>query len=441
MMEIVYLIIGIIVGFLIGFLISKLNNKKSSSLTIEELDEIKSAKTRAEEKVSLYQNELNELKSNLEKERTKLLEISSEYSKINTQNVNLEEKLSNQKKEIEELQERFRIEFKNLANEILEDKSKKFTEQNQENLRNILDPLRERITDFRKRVDEIHASDTKSYSELTTHLKTLQELNRRMSDEAENLTKALKGDTKVMGSWGEFVLETILEKSGLVKNEHYTIQESFTDETGKRLRPDVVIKLPEKKSIIIDSKVSLVAYEKYSSADDEKEIERAVKDHIFSIRSHIKGLSAKEYQNIEDLNPPDFVLMFIPIEPAFSLAVQKDPSVFNDAFENNIVIVSPSTLLATLRTIENIWRRESQNKNAMEIARRSGMLYDKFVGFVDDLEKIGKKISEADASYHDAKNKLSDGRGNILRSIETIKELGAKASKSLPDNMVKGIED
>jgi DNA recombination protein RmuC len=441
MMEIVYLIIGIIVGFLIGFLISKLNNKKSSSLTIEELDEIKSAKTRAEEKVSLYQNELNELKSNLEKERTKLLEISSEYSKINTQNVNLEEKLSNQKKEIEELQERFRIEFKNLANEILEDKSKKFTEQNQENLRNILDPLRERITDFRKRVDEIHASDTKSYSELTTHLKTLQELNRRMSDEAENLTKALKGDTKVMGSWGEFVLETILEKSGLVKNEHYTIQESFTDETGKRLRPDVVIKLPEKKSIIIDSKVSLVAYEKYSSADDEKEIERAVKDHIFSIRSHIKGLSAKEYQNIEDLNPPDFVLMFIPIEPAFSLAVQKDPSVFNDAFENNIVIVSPSTLLATLRTIENIWRRESQNKNAMEIARRSGMLYDKFVGFVDDLEKIGKKISEADASYHDAKNKLSDGRGNILRSIETIKELGAKASKSLPDNMIKGIED
>ncbi|MCZ7603530.1 MAG: DNA recombination protein RmuC [Melioribacteraceae bacterium] len=408
---------------------------------MKELDEIKSAKTRAEEKVSLYQNELNELKSNLEKERTKLLEISSEYSKINTQNVNLEEKLSNQKKEIEELQERFRIEFKNLANEILEDKSKKFTEQNQENLRNILDPLRERITDFRKRVDEIHASDTKSYSELTTHLKTLQELNRRMSDEAENLTKALKGDTKVMGSWGEFVLETILEKSGLVKNEHYTIQESFTDETGKRLRPDVVIKLPEKKSIIIDSKVSLVAYEKYSSADDEKEIERAVKDHIFSIRSHIKGLSAKEYQNIEDLNPPDFVLMFIPIEPAFSLAVQKDPSVFNDAFENNIVIVSPSTLLATLRTIENIWRRESQNKNAMEIARRSGMLYDKFVGFVDDLEKIGKKISEADASYHDAKNKLSDGRGNILRSIETIKELGAKASKSLPDNMIKGIED
>lgn len=440
-MEIVYLIIGIVVGFIIGFLISKLNNKKDSSLSIEELDEIKSAKTRAEEKVSVYQNELNELKIHLEKERNKFLEISSEYSKINTQNVNLEEKLSNQKKEIEELQERFRIEFKNLANEILEDKSKKFTEQNQENLRNILDPLRERITDFRKRVDEIHASDTKSYSELTTHLKTLQELNRRMSDEAENLTKALKGDTKVMGSWGEFVLETILEKSGLVKDEHYTIQESFTDENGKRLRPDVIIKLPEKKSIIIDSKVSLVAYEKYSSADDEKEIEKAIKDHIISIRSHIKGLSAKEYQNIEDLNPPDFVLMFIPIEPAFSLAVQKDPSVFNDAFENNIVIVSPSTLLATLRTIENIWRRESQNKNAMEIARRSGMLYDKFVGFVDDLEKIGKKISEADASYRDAKNKLSDGRGNILRSIETIKELGAKASKSLPENMIKGIED
>ncbi len=440
-MEIVYLVIGIVVGVIIGFLIAKINNKSGIGITTEELDELKSAKTRAEEKVLIYQQEIAELKTSIENERSKFLEVNSEFSKINTQNSNLEEKLAGQKKEIEELQERFRAEFKNLANEILEDKSKRFAEQNQENLKNILDPLRERITDFRKRVDEIHASDTKSYSELNTHLKNLQELNIRMSEEAENLTKALKGDTKVMGSWGEFVLESILEKSGLVKDDHYTVQESFTDETGKRLRPDVIIKLPEKKSIIIDSKVSLVAYEKYSSADNKVEQEKAVKEHIISIRGHIKGLSAKEYQNIPDLNPPDFVLMFIPIEPAFSLAVQKDPSVFNDAFENNIVIVSPSTLLATLRTIENIWRRENQNKNAIEIARQSGALYDKFVGFMEDLNDIGKRLEQSQDSYRKAVNKLYDGQGNIVRRIENIKELGAKASKSISDKLLNNAEE
>lgn len=440
-MDIIYLIIGLIVGTIIGFLFAKVTSKSAAGISAEEFNEIKSEKTRAEEKVQLYQNEINELKSGLEKERNKLLELSSEFSKISTQNNNLEEKLTNQKKEIEELQERFRTEFKNLANEILEDKSKRFTEQNQENLKNILDPLREKITDFRKRVDEIHATDTKSYSELTTHLKNLHDLNKRMSEEAENLTKALKGDTKVMGSWGEFVLESILQKSGLVKDDHYTVQESFTDETGKRLRPDIIIKLPDQKCIIIDSKVSLVAYEKYSSAENETEKERAVKEHIISMRGHIKGLSAKEYQNIAGLNPPDFVLMFVPIEPAFSLAVQKDPTIFNDAFENNIVIVSPSTLLATLRTIENIWRRENQNKNALEIARRSGALYDKFVGFVEDLDKVGERINQADSAYRDAKNKLSDGRGNILRSIQSIKELGAKASKSLDNNLLESADE
>lgn len=435
-MEIIYLIIGLIVGAIVGYLIAKVTTKSATGISAEEFDEIKSGKTRAEEKVTIYQNEVNELKAILEKERNKLLELSSEFSKISEQNNNLEEKLANQKQEIEELQERFKTEFKNLANEILEDKSKRFTQQNQENLKNILDPLREKITDFRKRVDEIHATDTKSYSELTTHLKNLQDLNKRMSEEAENLTKALKGDTKVMGSWGEFVLESILEKSGLVKDDHYTVQESFTDESGKRLRPDVIIKLPDKKSIIIDSKVSLVAYEKYSSAETETEREKAIKEHIVSIRGHIKGLSAKDYQNLEELNPPDFVLMFIPIEPAFSLAVQKDPTVFNEAFDRNIVIVSPSTLLATLRTIENIWRRENQNKNAIEIARQSGALYDKFVGFIEDLNDIGKRLEQSQESYRKAVNKLYDGQGNIVRRIESIKELGAKASKSLPDKLL-----
>lgn len=440
-MEIIYLVIGLIIGAVAAYIIAKYKYSSGVAITPVELDDLKSQKTRAEEKVNLFQSEVDELKTSLEAQRSKYLELNSDYHKITTQNINLEEKLENQKKEIERMQEKFSTEFKNIANEILEDKSRRFTEQNQQNLKNILDPLRENISEFRKRVDEIHASDTKSYTELTTHLKNLQELNLRMSDEAENLTKALKGDTKVMGSWGEYVLESILEKSGLVKDDHYSIQESFTDKNGKRLRPDIVIKLPDQKSIIIDSKVSLVAYEKYSSAEDEITRERAVKEHIISLRNHIKGLSAKEYQNIAGLNPPDFVLMFVPIEPAFSLAVQKDPTIFNDAFENNIVIVSPSTLLATLRTIENIWRRESQNKNALEIARRSGALYDKFVGFIEDLDKVGERISQADSAYRDAKNKLSDGRGNILRSIQSIKELGAKASKSLDNNLLESADE
>jgi len=440
-MEIIYLVIGLLIGSSAAYIIAKYKYSSGSIISREALDELKSEKSRAEEKVTLYYNEVNELKTSLENERNKYLELNSDYHKVTTQNKNLEEKLENHKKEIEQLQEKFSTEFKNIANEILEDKSRRFTEQNQQNLKNILDPLRENISEFRKRVDEIHASDTKSYSELNTHLKNLQELNQRMSDEAENLTKALKGDTKVMGSWGEYVLESILEKSGLVKDDHYYIQKSFSDETGKKLRPDVIIKLPDQKSIIIDSKVSLVAYEKYSSSENEVEKEKAVKEHILSLRGHIKGLSAKEYQNIVGLNPPDFVLMFVPIEPAFSLAVQKDPTIFNDAFENNIVIVSPSTLLATLRTIENIWRRESQNKNALEIARRSGALYDKFVGFIEDLDKVGERINQADSAFRDAKNKLSDGRGNILRSIQSIKELGAKASKSLDNNLLESADE
>lgn len=434
--ELIYLIIGLIIGSAAAFLIAKFKYASVKGLSLIEADELKTARTRAEEKAVIYENELTELKVALDKERSKFEELNSKFSGIKTENKNLEDKLNDQKKEIEELHERFKTEFKNLASEILEDKSKRFTDTNKELVQNILNPLNDKIIEFRKRVDEIHEADTRSYSQLITHLHNLKEMNLKMSEEAENLTKALKGDSKVMGSWGEFVLENILEKSGLVKDEHYTVQESFKDETGKRLRPDVIIKLPDKKSIIIDSKVSLVAYEKYSSSENKEAGAGHLKDHIISIRNHIKGLSGKEYQKIEDLDPPDFVLMFIPIEPAFSIAVQKDPSVFNDAFENNIVIVSPSTLLATLRTIENIWRRENQNKNAMEIARQSGALYDKFVGFVEDLVEIGKRIDQSKDTYRNAMKKLYDGQGNIIRRIENIKELGAKASKSIPDRLL-----
>jgi DNA recombination protein RmuC len=262
-----------------------------------------------------------------------------------------------------------------------------------------------------------------------------------MSKDANNLTNALKGQTKTQGNWGEFILESILEKSGLVKGREYSVQESLSSSEGRRFQPDVLIKLPENKTIVIDSKVSLISYEKFTSAENEEDRQLALRDFIISIKNHIKGLSAKNYQNLYGIESLDFVLMFMPIEPAFGLAVQNDISLFNDAFEKNIVIVSPSTLLATLRTIASIWRQENQNKNALEIARQSGSLYDKFVGFVDDLTTLGSRIDSAKDSYNSAFNKLRDGRGNLIRGVEKIKRLGAKTAKSLPQSLLDESDD
>ncbi len=264
----------------------------------------------------------------------------------------------------------------------------------------------------------------------------LKDMNQQITQEAKNLTQALKGQTKTQGNWGEFILESILEKSGLEKGREYYVQESFTSESGRRFQPDIIIKLPENKSIVVDSKVSLVSYERYISSDSENEKQNALREHINSIRSHVKNLSSKNYQNLYQLESLDFVLMFMPIEPAFALAVQTDASLFNDAFEMNIVIVSPTTLLATLRTITSIWRQENQNKNALEIARQSGALYDKFVGFTEDLISIGKKMDDAKNTYSSAMNKLVDGSGNLVRRVQRIKELGAKTAKQLPNSLL-----
>jgi DNA recombination protein RmuC len=265
-------------------------------------------------------------------------------------------------------------------------------------------------------------------------------MNQQITQEAKNLTEALKGQSKTQGNWGEFILESILEKSGLVKGREYVVQESLTAESGKRFQPDVIIKLPENKSIVIDSKVSLVAYEKFISSDDENQKALALREHINSIRSHIKNLSSKNYQNLYQLESLDFVLMFMPVEPAFALAVQNDQTIFNDAFEMNIVIVSPSTLLATLRTISSIWRQEKQNRNAMEIAKQSGDMLDKFTAFVEDLLSVGKGLISVKDNYDKAMNKLTDGRGNLINRAEKIKQLGAKASKSLPPNILNRAE-
>lgn len=393
--------------------------------------------SRLEERHSLLENSVADRESKLEHATQRAGDLEKELATLNADYRNLQERLNDQKQELEELQNRFRIEFKNLANDILEEKSKKFTEQNREKLDALLKPLGEKINEFQKRVEETHKEDLKGRSALDQHLKTLQELNQKMSDEARNLTKALKGDTKQQGNWGEVILQRILEKSGLRKGIEYQTQESTTTDDGRRLQPDVIVQLPDEKKLVVDSKVSLTAYEKYASSDDPADQQAALKQHVSSLRAHVKGLGNKNYEQIHGFRSPDFVLMFIPIEPAFAMAMQSDPDLYNEAFDKNIIIVSPTTLLATLATIENVWKQEYQNKNAMEIAERGGALYDKFVLFVESMKDIGNRIQQTQKSYDDAMNRLSEGSGNLLRQTEMLRELGAKASKRIPQDMLE----
>ena len=417
-MEILYSIIALIVGFVLAWIISSLN--------------FKAANSRIEERGRILEKDKIDSELKLNAERQKVLELNSNLSSLQSNQTNLEQKLKEQKVEVENLQEKFTKEFENLANKIFEEKGKRFTEQNKEKLSEILNPLREQINKFEQKVEDTNRESIKGHASLREQLQMLKEMNQKITLEATNLTNALKGQSKTQGNWGEFILESILEKSGLVKGREYIVQESITAETGKRFQPDVIIKLPENKSIVIDSKVSLVGYEKFVSSEVEHEKQLGLREHINSIRAHIKNLSGKNYQNLYQLESLDFVLMFMPIEPAFAYAVQSDASLFSDAFEQNIVIVSPSTLLATLRTISSIWRQEKQNRNAMEIARQSGALYDKFVAFYNDLIDVGKKLDSAKDTYESAMKKIHDGRGNLIVSVEKIKQLGAKTSKSLP---------
>lgn len=438
-MEIIYLIVGLVIGFVIAFLFLK--SKKT--ISIEEAnklnDQINTLKIDAgklAERLKLFEEDKLSLQSELKNERDKSEKLTSENSALRSDYANLQTKLTEQKTEIENLQEKFTKEFENLANKIFEEKGNKFSEQNKEKLSEILIPLKEKISEFEKKVEETNKESIRGHASLKEQLQMLKEMNQQITLEAKNLTTALKGQSKTQGNWGEFILESILEKSGLVKGREYVVQESLTAESGRRFQPDVIIKLPENKSIVIDSKVSLVGYEKFVSSEDEHEKQLALREHINSIRSHIKNLSGKNYQNLYQLESLDFVLMFMPIEPAFAVAVQSDASLFTDAFEQNIVIVSPSTLLATLRTISSIWRQENQNKNAIEIARQSGEMLDKFAAFVDDLISVGKGLVATKDNYDKAMNKLTEGRGNLISRTEKIKKLGAKASKSLPPGIL-----
>ena len=328
-------------------------------------------------------------------------------------------------------------EFKSIANDIFEAKQRSFKEQSQVQLDGLLKPLGEKIKDFEKRVEETYNQESRERFSLIKEVRNLQDINARISKDAINLTNALKGENKTQGIWGEVILERVLEKAGLVRGREYDIQVSLKTETGKRLQPDVIVHLPENKDLIIDSKVSLTAYERHCSLPDLQERSDALKSHVQSLRQHIKQLSVKNYQNLTGIRTLDFVLLFVPVEGAFALAVQQDSELYAEAYDRNIVLVAPSTLLATLRTVQNIWRYEHQNKNAQEIARKAGALYDKFVNFVADLEDVGSRLDSVQTAYDRAHNKLISGKGNLVGRAERLRELGAKVSKALPQNLVE----
>ena len=390
------------------------------------------------------------LRSNQNQQQGAIAELTTQLEQIRVERdqalqraIRLEAELDSERKQVQhridslnEAKEALTNQFKNLANEILEDKTKKFAEQNAQQLDILLKPLQTKLTEFKEQVSSSYEKESRERFALKHEIERLANLNLKMSDEARSLTNVLKGDSKIQGNWGELVLESILESSGLRKGEEYLVQDSHTQADGSRLQPDVIIKLPEGRHLVIDSKVSITAYARHTEAASPDEADKELLAHIQSIRQHIQGLSGKNYAGIADIASVDFVLMFIPIEPAFLSALKSAPNLYQEALSKNIVLVCPSTLMATLRTVAHLWRQDQQNKNAMEIARQCANLYDKFVGFVEDLEQIGKRLDQAQSSYHDAFNKLKTGKGNLIKAAEKVKELGVKPNKMIASNLL-----
>ncbi len=432
---------GILIGSLaVGTLVYLLMNRRMAGAEKSYLVDAAIADT----SLKTSDREVEALNARLQENQQLISQTEAELRKSLVSEATMRSALveqQNQNKEklalLDEAKERMNIEFKNVANEIFESKQRLFKAENKEQLGNLLSPLSNRIKKFEERVEKVYNEESKERHSLIREVHSLQDLNARISKDAINLTNALKGESKTQGTWGEVILERVLEKSGLTKGREYEIQVSMQNEDGRRLQPDVVVHLPEGKDVVIDSKVSLTAYERYCSSENDIERAESLKLHLQSLRAHIKQLGEKDYHKLEGVKTLDFVLMFVPIEAAFSVAVQTDNEVFSTAFEKNIVMVAPSTLLATLRTIQNIWRYEQQNKNAQEIASKAGALYDKFVNFVSDLEVIGSRIESTQTAYRDAHNKLTSGKGNLVRRAEGMRELGAKVSKSLPQNLVE----
>ena len=427
-----FLILGLILGYIFGWWTAK-NKANPSDLGLSDED----LRTRYVSK-DLFENitqQLDVAQDNVLDKEHEIRDLMSRTAGQKEIIANLNEKMLSHETDLKNLNERFKLEFENLANRLLEEKSQKFAQQNETQIAALLTPLREKIKDFEDSVDKRYIEDTKERTSLKHEIEQLVRLNTQLSSDAANLVSALKGDSKTQGDWGEFRLEMILEKAGLNRDIHYKVQQTFTDSEGNQKRPDFIIQLPDNKHLIIDSKVSLTAYEKFFNESDD--IMKAVhlKAHVDSLRRHIKDLASKNYQHLYQINSPDYLLLFVPIEPAFSLALQEDNALFSDALDRNIVIVTTSTLLATMRTVSYLWKQEKQKNNVIEIARQSGLLYDKFVGFIEDLKRVGLQLDNARDSYQDAINKLNDSKkygDTLVGRAERIKELGAKASRSIP---------
>lgn len=432
--------IALIVGFLVAWLLqaSKINivRENASQARLQLHNELNKTENRflvANETLRLKSEELDKIHQELSEMNQLADDRGMELAGLQIANANLMDKLQTQKHEIEELQKRLTIEFENIASKILKERADDFSESNHKNLSQVLDPLKEKISLFEKKVEETYDRELRDKISLKEEIVRLTELNTRVSDEANNLTKALKGDMKKQGSWGEVVLERVLERSGLTKGQEYDVQVDVLSHDEQHQRPDVIVHLPDDKHIIIDSKVSLNAYEQFASAETPEGQNIFLKRHITSLRSHIKELNEKNYQQAVNINTPDFVLMFLPVEASFSVAVQQDNELYAYAWERKVVIVSPTTLLATLRTVSSIWRQENQTKNAQEIARLSKALHDKFLSFAEDMDRIKINLDRASAAYNEALKKMKDGKGNIIRTAERIQELGGfDTQKSLP---------
>ncbi len=402
----------------------------------------------AEQELAVARQQLEDMKqlsakteTELQKSRDNLASALADNAAARAQVEATQNRLDEHRKELESLRQQMKEQFSAIAADIVLRNSARIQEEHKEKLDDILSPLRDKIEKFETQVRQTHEERIREHQSLREQLGQLQSLNKSIGDEARNLVTALKGQSKTQGNWGEMILEKILERSGLVKGREYFIQTSLQSEEGRRLQPDVIISLPEGRSLVVDSKVSLIAYERYCNEEDDALRALALKEHLNSVRKHIKDLSGKNYQSLYQINTLDFVLLFIPVEPAFALAVEQDQELFNEAFERNIVLVTTSTLLATLRTIASIWRLEYQNKNAMEIARQSGDLYDKFVALVDDMISVGKKMQEAQTAYEGTMNKLHLGRGNLISRVENLKKLGLKTSKQINQKLLDRTED
>lgn len=426
-MEILFLIIGLIIaGAAVYFVMrGKIDSRESSSSA----------------SMDLLNKQIEELKAEVTEKDRALIELTAQFSSKETELKNLNERFLEQKKDMLEVREKFTTEFRNLANEILEEKSKKFTEQNKTNLNEVLKPLGEKLKDFEKKVEDTYVKEAKERFSLKEEVKRLAELNQQISKEASSLTKALKGESKTQGNWGEIILENILERTGLRKGHEFTVQDSFSLSDGKRYQSDIIVHYPGERSIVIDSKVTLTAYDKYVAATNDEERSSALKAHILSVKNHINELASKNYQDLDEIKTLDFVVLFMPIEPAYLLAIQNDPQLWSIAYEKRILLISPTNLVAVLKMIESLWKQEYQNKNVLEIAQQGGALYDDFVRLSENLIKLGKKIDDASGHYKDTMKKISEGRGNLVGRVEKLKALGVKAKKSLPDSILKRAEE